>query len=139
MAKTVPLSVRLEPQTDQLLRQVAEREDRSLSAIAQRFIEEGARAQRFPGIDFRERAGRRRAYLQGAGVDVWQVVAQLKGGVSAEELVEHSSLDQAQIELARSYYEHYREEIDELIEDNLLDPEQVGMLYPGLRISESTF
>lgn len=136
MAKTAPISIRIEDSTDKLLRDIAKREQRSRSAIAARLLEERARMHRFPGIDFRDRAAGRRAYLSGTRLDVWHIALYLNGGMSSEDIAKHLNIDLSKIETAKAYYEHYPEEVDYQIELNS-DIEGIREEFPGLTISES--
>jgi hypothetical protein len=71
---TTPVSLELDSNT---LDQLAERErttGESQSQLAQRYIEEGLRMERYPGIVFRDGPTGRRAVLVG-GPDVWEAMS----------------------------------------------------------------
>lgn len=136
MAKTAPISIRIEGSTDKLLRDIAKREQRSRSAVAARLLEERARMHRFPGIDFRDRAAGRRAYLSGTRLDVWHVALYLNDGLSPIDTARHLGIDSSKIEAAKAYYEHYPEEVDYQIALNS-DIKDIREEFPGLKISES--
>lgn len=136
MAKTAPISVRLEPETDALIRDIAANEGRSRSAVAARLLEESARMRRFPGIAFRDGSMGRRAYVQGSHLDVWQIVEGIKSIDELEELGDATHLTRQQVELAYAYYEAYPDEVDRMIAENQISLEEVRRRYPGLVIEE---
>lgn len=74
MAKGQPFSVRLQEETQKLVEAEARRTRRSKSAVVEAFTEETARTRRFPGIAFRGDDARRRAWVIGSGLDVWETI-----------------------------------------------------------------
>ncbi len=94
----------------------------SLSALAERLIEEGLRSDAHPTVVFRDGPSGRRAGLAG-GPDVWEVVAVVRHqSGTAEERVAAAAdvlaLSPAQVRTAVRYYGEYPDEIDAFIEDN---------------------
>jgi len=90
--------------------------------MAERYIEEGLRADSHPGICFRDGPAGRRAGLVG-GPDVWEVVGALrtvesKGGARVVALAERLSLTESRVRTAIRYYGEYPEEIDTWIAAN---------------------
>jgi hypothetical protein len=62
------------------------RRPRELSSVCRRFVLEGARRERFPGIDFRSAGNRSVAYLAGSRWPVWMIlglVEELDGDIEA--------------------------------------------------------
>jgi hypothetical protein len=107
------------------LDQLAEREratGTSQSELAQRYIEEGLRMERHPGIFFQDGPTGRRAVLRG-GPDVWEAmstVLQAKGDrdqVIATS-VEWLGLPELAIHAAMKYYAEFQDEIDDRIQRN---------------------
>lgn len=93
------------------------------SRLAERYVEEGLRADEYPGIVFRGGPAGRRAGLA-AGPDVWEVVATVKGsGVKGEKAIAKAAeildLSPRQVRSAVRYYSDYPEEIDERIRRNV--------------------
>lgn len=129
--KSQPFSIRLSRSTDLYVTAEARRQKRSKGAIVEALTEEAARMRRFPGIGFRDEGPDRRAWLTGAGLDVWEAVMLLRTGRSDEQLVEeHQHLTQASLDLARAYHDSYPEEIDELLVENSRPIAELRELYP---------
>ena len=57
--------------------------------------EETARTRRFPGIAFRGDDARRRAWVIGSGLDVWEIIQMLEDFGSADALVAETQLTPA--------------------------------------------
>lgn len=129
--KSQPFSIRLSRSTDLYVAAEARRQRRSKGAIVEALTEEAARMRRFPGIGFRDDGPDRRAWLTGAGLDVWEVVMLLRSGPSDDQLVEdYGHLTKASLDLARAYHESYPEEIDELLAENSRPIDELRELYP---------
>jgi uncharacterized protein (DUF433 family) len=90
--------------------------DRSASALAARYIEEGLRLDQHPGIVFVERPAGRRAMLAGTRLNVANVVGTAKAAGSAEEAAESLDLPLLKIRAALRYYADFSDEIDAEIE-----------------------
>jgi hypothetical protein len=125
---TMPVSLDLDSAT---LDRLAEREretGHSRSELAQRYIEEGLRMERHPGIVFRDGPTGRRAALM-HGPDVWEVVPTvIDGEDTVDERIENAvawhALSPEEIRAAMAYYAEFREEIDDRIEKNRMFGEQ---------------
>jgi hypothetical protein len=94
----------------------------SRSQLAQRYIEEGLRMERYPGIFFQDGATGRRAKLIG-GPDVWEVMSTvLQAEGDPDQVIETSAawlgLPPESIHAAMAYYAEFRDEIDDRIERN---------------------
>jgi uncharacterized protein (DUF433 family) len=135
--KSQPFSIRLSRSTDLYVTAEARRQKRSKGAIVEALTEEAARMRRFPGIGFRDEGPDRRAWLTGAGLDVWEIVMLLRSGRTDDQLVEeHQHVRQASLELARAYYDSYPEEIDELLAENSRPIDELRDLYPFIHPGE---
>lgn len=137
MAKGQPFSVRLDEQTEQLVEAEARRTRRTKSAIVEAFTEETARTRRFPGLAFRGDDARRRAWVIGSGLDVWEVIAMLEDFGSSGALVADTSLSLAQVRLAVAYRDAYPDEINEMIADNRRPLADLAALYPFIEVIEA--
>lgn len=131
--KGEPLTVRLSPATERLIRAEARRTRRTRGAIVEAFTEETARSRRFPGIAFRGDDARRRAWVIGSGLDVWEIAEMADEFGSEERLVRETHLTERQVRSALAYREQYPDEINEAIEENRRTPEELGSLYPFVR------
>jgi hypothetical protein len=114
------LSVRVDGDLLQQLEDECRRSGQSRSAVAKRFLEEGLRMERHPGIMFRPGpAGRRPALAEGP--DVWEVARVFRHSEGSEKeklsfLVDDLALRDDQVQAAARYYEEFREEIDTWID-----------------------
>lgn len=134
--KGEPLTVRLSPATERLVRAEARRTRRSRSAIVEAFTEETARARRFPGIAFRGDDARRRAWVIGTGLDVWEIAHMAEDFGSVERLVRETHLSEPQVRTALAYREQFAEEIEDAITENRRPPEELRSLYPFVRFAQ---
>jgi hypothetical protein len=121
--RTRSFSARFSAEVLDMLDARGERLGQSRARIAERLIEEGLRAEEFPGIVFRSGPTGRRAGISG-GPDVWEIVRDLKGASAAgdrepvETVARASALDRVAVALAASYYAAYPDDIDERIRLN---------------------
>lgn len=110
------LSVRLDDGLLQELEDECRRSGQSRSALTKRFLEEGLRMERHPGIVFRPGpAGRRPALADGP--DIWELARIFRDWEGPPEekvpyLVDDLLLTPLQVEVAATYYDEFREEID---------------------------
>lgn len=134
MVKSVPVSARLDPETLEGARELAQRSGRPLSSVVSELASEALRIRRHPGIAFAGPPGSRRARLEGTGLDVWEVIAAYRGcGEQADrtlQLLEH--LSPRQMEAALRYQRAYPQEIDALIRDNQRPVEEWQRAYPHI-------
>ncbi len=87
--------------------------------LVQRYIEEGMRVDRHPGIAFRDGPAGRRGVVVG-GPDVWEVVAAARSAPErGEELIgalaERIGVPGEKIRIAVRYYAEYPEDVDRFI------------------------
>lgn len=116
-SESTPFSARLDARLVARLKTWSARERVSASQLAERYIEEGLRAEEFPGIEFRNGPAGRRASLNG-GPDIWEVVRDVEAAREAgvadplATVGAASDLTEGQVRLAAAYYAEYPEEID---------------------------
>jgi hypothetical protein len=87
--------------------------------LAQRYIDEGMRLDRHPGVVFRTGPAGRRAVVAG-GPDVWEIVAAARtaperGDDLVDALAERIGVPSERIRIAIRYYAEYPEEVDRFI------------------------
>ncbi len=112
-------AIRIEADTLRALRERSAQSGEPIVRLAQRYIDEGLRLERHPGIVFRTGPAGRRAVIVG-GPDVWEVVAAARGAPeSGEELVtvlaERIGVPIERIRTAIRYYAEYPDEVDRFI------------------------
>lgn len=113
------LSLRLPESTIERLGVRAQRMQLEPRTLAQRYVEEGLRADEHPLVRFVDGPAGRRARLIGTGCDVWEVVAAVRdndGDVA--ETAEFLALPLGVVQAAVAYYGDYPEEIDGWISRN---------------------
>ena len=137
MTKGQPFSIRLEDETEKLVEAEARRTRRSKSAVVEAFTEETARTRRFPGIAFRGDDARRRAWVIGTGLDVWEIIQMLEDFGGPEDLVAETQLLLGHVRLAVGYRDHYPDEISETIVDNRRPIGDVGVLFPFIAVADN--
>jgi hypothetical protein len=111
--------IRIGADTLRALRERSAQSGEPIIRLAQRYIDEGLRLERHPGIVFRTGPAGRRAVIVG-GPDVWEVVAAARGAPeSGEELVtvlaERIGVPIERIRTAIRYYAEYPDEVDRFI------------------------
>lgn len=136
MARGQPFSVRLDEETERLVVAEARRTNRSKSAVVEALTEEAARTRRFPGIAFRGDDARRRPWIIGSGLDVWEIAQMLEEFGSAVDLVAETELRPAHVRLAEAYRRAYPAEIAQALEENRRSPEEFLGLYPFIEFAE---
>jgi len=107
------------------VRRIAKRRTTSVSCVVQTFTEEGIRAQRVPGIVFRDGPSGRRAGVAGS-LDVWEIIEGMRQAESTDPgvVAENLGLPVRTVMIALDYYSHFPDEIDEWIADNEAEAEQ---------------
>jgi hypothetical protein len=111
--------IRVESATLEALRRRSAQTGEPIVRLAGRYIDEGMRLDRHPGIVFRSGPAGRRAVVVG-GPDVWEVVvaarsAPERGDELVSALAERSGAPEEKIRIAVRYYAEYPDEIDRWI------------------------
>jgi uncharacterized protein (DUF433 family) len=138
MAKGEPFSVRFSAPTDRAVEDEARRWQRSKSAVVEALAEEAMRTRRFPGIAFRDEDVRRRPWVIGTGLDIWEICQMVEEYGSIEELVSDTQLTERHVQLVLAYREQYPEEIDAAIADNRRPLAEWRELYPFVRVPSAS-
>ena len=115
-------AVRIESETLRALRERSAQSGEPIVRLAQRYISEGMRLDRHPGIVFRDGAAGRRAVVIG-GPDVWEVIAAARSAPEHGEqlisaLTERTGSPVEKIRAAIRYYGEFPEEVDRFIAAN---------------------
>jgi len=119
---TTPVSLDLDSTTLERLDERERETGQSRSELAQRYIEEGLRMERHPGIVFRDGPAGRRPTLRG-GPDVWEMVPEIQGVALDDEeeigaIAAWMAMSTCQVKDAIAYYAEFPEEIDAWVERN---------------------
>ncbi len=131
----VTISARVSQEVADLLRERAADEDRTVSDVVSRAIDEYLRSTRFPGVIFVTGAdGRRKARLAG-GPDVWEVVFTLQNHeMDVQRAAAHLRIPEPAARLALAYHRAYPAEADARLRRMAqldADPERS---FPGIRV-----
>lgn len=132
--KGEPFSVRFTLSTDRTVEEEARRTRRSKSAVVEALTEEAVRTRRFPGIAFRGDDARRRPWVIGSGLDVWEIIHMLEDFGSIQRLVKETQLNERQVRLALAYRDAYPEEITDAIAENRRPVDDWLELYPFVHL-----
>lgn len=122
-------AIRIESGTLRALRERSSQSGEPIVRLAQRYINEGMRLDRHPGIVFRDGPAGRRAVVIG-GPDVWEVIAAARSAPErGEELVralaQRIGVAVEKIRAAVRYYAEYPDEVDRFIAANEEEAEQL--------------
>ncbi len=122
-------AIRIESETLNALRDRSAQSGEPIVRLAQRYIGEGMRLDRHPGIVFRDGPAGRRAVVIG-GPDVWEVIAAARrapehGEKLVRALAERIGVPAEKIRIAVRYYGEYPDEIDRFIAANEREAEQL--------------
>ena len=113
--KRQAFSIRLRAEDDRFVTEEARRLKRPRGSLLDEYVTESIRSRRYPGIGFRGDDYRRRAWVIGTGLDVWEVVALARDFGDERRLAEEYELTPGQIRIALAYAREFRDETDELI------------------------
>jgi len=108
--------MRIEAETVKALRRRSQESGEPMARLAQRYIDEGLRTERHPGIIFRDGPGGRRAVVVG-GPDVWQIIVAVRSAPERGDdlivaLAERLGIPEQRVRTAVRYYAECPEEID---------------------------
>jgi len=110
------LSLRLPSETLARVRERSAEYGEPLTALVERYIEDGLRLDRHPGIVFVDGPSGRRARLAGTRLDVSFVIELLLANESSlEETADYLALPLRHVQAALSYYGEFQREIDDRI------------------------
>lgn len=138
VGKAAPFSIRLRKEDDRFVKDEAGRLKRSKGAIVEAYTSEGIRMQRFPGIAFRGEDYRRRAWVLGTGLDVWEVIALVRDYGSQEEIARAYDLTPGQVRVALAYQREFPDEIEQLIARGRRSETDILERYPFITTFEQT-
>lgn len=90
-----------------------------MTALVDRYLDEGLRQDEHPGILFVDEAAGRRARVAGTGLDVWEVIRTVQhNSGSITEAADYLSIPERFVLAATHYYADYAYEIDAWIASN---------------------
>jgi len=100
-------------------------------------IDEGLREEEFTGIEFRNTSVGRQPYVMQTGMAVWEIVMVARRfDFDAERTALHLECPAAAIRAALSYYDAYRSDIDQALQDNEIGEARLRRAFPNLKVIE---
>ena len=111
--------IRIETGTLRALRERSAQTGEPIVRLAERYIDEGLRLERHPGIGFRDGPAGRRAVVTG-GPDVWEVIAAARaaherGEELVDALAQRIGISREKVRIATRYFGEYPDEVDRFI------------------------
>ena len=111
--------IRIESETLRALRERSEQSGEPIVRLARRYIDEGMRLDRHPGIVFRDGPAGRRAVVVG-GPDVWEIIGAVhsapeRGDRLVEALAGRIGVPADKVRIAIRYYAEYPDDVDRFI------------------------
>jgi uncharacterized protein (DUF433 family) len=103
---------------------------RPRGSLVEEYAAESIRSRRYPGIGFRGDDYRRRAWVIGTGLDVWEIVSLVRDFGDERKLVDEYGLAPGQIRIALAYYREFGDEIDDLSARGRRSEQELLTRYP---------
>jgi uncharacterized protein (DUF433 family) len=128
--KAQPFSIRLRAEDDRFVAEESRRLKRPRGSLIEEYASESIRSRRYPGIGFRGDDYRRRAWVIGTGLDVWEIVALMRDFGDERTLGEEYGLAPGQIRIALAYHREFSDEIDDLIARGRRTEQELIVRYP---------
>jgi len=131
MSKTATLSVKLSAEERKDLNDLSRCKGTQPNTLGARFIAEGLRTARFPGIEFRNAPSGRMAYVKNSRLAVWlvrELVRQAGSARKAARLIGRSAI---QLEGALLYAKAFPEEVEAAARLNKKSPQSLDKILPG--------
>lgn len=128
--KAQPFSIRLHAEDDRFVAEESRRLRRPRGSLVEEYASESIRSRRYPGIGFRGDDYRRRAWVIGTGLDVWEIVALMRDFADERALREEYGLAPGQIRIALAYSNEFSDEIEDLIARGRRSEQELSLRYP---------
>ena len=135
MAKA--MTIELPDDQAERLQRLARRLGRTQEEAGARLIDEALRAAEFALITFRDSAAGRQAYIQGAGLAVWEVMMLLRDrGGDVQETAVYLDWPVIRVQAAANYAAAFPAEIEAALADNdSYDEHKLRAMLPRTRVS----
>jgi len=130
MSKSAPFSIRLSPRINMMVSEEANRTRRSKGSVIEALADEALRCRRFPGITFRGEDWKRRAWVMGTSLEVFEVIWALEDFGAPKRMADALNITERQIDLALAYYREFPEEINQAIADNRQSLDELQKRFP---------
>lgn len=126
---------RMVEQLDRFARRLGNGMTRTKAGVL--LLEESLRQAEFSGVEYRDSPIGRQPYMKGSGLAIWEVIMiASRYAMDAERTAHDYPYPIENIQAAINFYEAYREEIDQAIEDNHIGYEAMKRRLPNIRLFE---
>ena len=108
---------------------------RSISAALQLLLEEKLREEEYTYIIFRNTAAGRRAFIEGTGLAVWEIMMIARDyDWDVAQTAAHLGIREQLVRIAMKYADDFREEIDAILADfDAMDFEALQRILPNIQ------
>ncbi len=131
MNKTSTLSIRITPRERKDLDDLSRCRGTPPTALGARFIAEGLRTARFPGVEFRTTPLGRMAYLKNSRLAVWMLRELVRQTGSIKKVATLIGRSVVQLEGALLYAKAFPEELEAAARLNRRSPAALDVELPG--------
>ena len=138
MSQTVSLRLpdELVSRIDRFARMLGNGTTRTRASVI--LLDEALREEDFAGIEFRNTSVGRQPFVKQTGMAVWEFVMVAQGlDLDAQRTADYLQCPVGNVKAALNYYDAYREEIDQALQDNNLGEERLKRLFPNLQVFSS--
>ncbi len=131
------ITLELDERQIERLERAAKQLGRSAEETVGLMLEEALRAREFPLIEFRDTVVGRQPYLKGTRLKVWMIEVILQDlNYDLDKAVDYFEVPIEGIAEAKRYADTYREEVEQEIAANDIDPEELKKRFPNLIVFE---
>jgi len=135
MSQTVSLRLpdELVSRIDRFARMLGNGTTRTRASVI--LLDEALREEDFAGIEFRNTSVGRQPFVKQTGIAVWEFIMVAQGfDLDAERTADYLQCPVGNVKIALNYYDSYRKEIDQALQDNNLGEERLKRLFPNLQV-----
>lgn len=139
MAVSQILSLRIPDRMAERLERFARRQGNGMTRnkASVLLLEEALREAEFSIVEYRDSPLGRQPYMKGSGLAVWEVVMVARRyDLDAGRMAQDYPYPVESLQAALHFYEAYRDEIDQAIDDNDMGYEAIKRLLPNARLFE---
>ncbi len=135
MSQTVSLRLpdELVDRIDRFARMLGNGTTRTRASII--LLDEALREEEFSGIEFHNTSIGRQPFVKRTGMAVWELIMVARGfDLDAGRTAGYLQCPMEHVKAALNYYNLYRDEIDQALQDNDMGEERLKRLFPNLRV-----
>jgi uncharacterized protein (DUF433 family) len=134
---SVRLSDEMASRLDRFARRLGNGMTRTRASVL--LLDEALREEEFAGIEFRSTFSGRQPFVKGVGMAVWEVILVARDfDLDADRTSGYLHCPTESVKAALNYYEAFREEVDQALDDNDMGEERLKRMFPSLRVISDT-